>query len=156
MFAGVHTDYSVRVDAERRETRRAFWEDDTVGLVLAELVRWAETVTVACAKPSSGAMLRDVDGLGHRELRPRGVANTVPRPENTPATGAPTIAGTARVGETLTASTADIEEADGLSRAAFAFQWAVRTLVVHEGEEFHRAWDVAVVRVGPDAIGRSM
>ena len=48
---------------------------------------------------------------------------TVSGPSNQPATGAPTIAGTARVGETLTASTADIEDADGLSGAAFAFQW---------------------------------
>ncbi|MCY4633654.1 MAG: SwmB domain-containing protein, partial [Acidobacteria bacterium] len=42
---------------------------------------------------------------------------------NVPATGAPAIAGTAQVGETLTASTADIEDADGLSGATFAFQW---------------------------------
>ena len=42
---------------------------------------------------------------------------------NTPATGAPTIAGTAQVGETLTASTAEIADADGLTGAAFAWQW---------------------------------
>ena len=42
---------------------------------------------------------------------------------NRPATGAPTISGTARVGETLTASTGDIADADGLGGAAFAFQW---------------------------------
>ena len=45
--------------------------------------------------------------------------------ENTPATGAPTIAGTAQVGETLTASTADIADADGLSGAMFSFQWVL-------------------------------
>ena len=44
-------------------------------------------------------------------------------PENTPAQGTPTIAGTARVGETLTASTSDISDADGLATAEFAFQW---------------------------------
>ena len=42
---------------------------------------------------------------------------------NSPATGAPTIAGTVRVGETLEASPADIEDADGLSGAAFSHQW---------------------------------
>ena len=42
---------------------------------------------------------------------------------NSPATGAPTIAGTPRVGETLEASAADIEDADGLSGAAFSYQW---------------------------------
>ena len=48
---------------------------------------------------------------------------TVSGPANRPATGAPVITGEARVGETLEASTGDIEDADGLSGAAFAFQW---------------------------------
>ena len=42
---------------------------------------------------------------------------------NAPATGAPAIAGTARVGETLSASASAIADADGLSNAAFAWQW---------------------------------
>ena len=42
---------------------------------------------------------------------------------NTPATGAPTISGTAQVGQTLTADTADIEDADGLGHASFSYQW---------------------------------
>ena len=40
-----------------------------------------------------------------------------------PATGAPTINGTARVGESLTASTSDIADADGLANASFTYQW---------------------------------
>ena len=40
-----------------------------------------------------------------------------------PATGAPTINGTARVGEILTASTSDIADADGLANASFTYQW---------------------------------
>ena len=48
---------------------------------------------------------------------------TVSGPANRPATGAPVITGEARVGGTLEASTGDIEDADGLSGAAFAFQW---------------------------------
>ena len=39
------------------------------------------------------------------------------------ATGAPTIAGEARAGETLAASTEGIADADGLTGAAFALQW---------------------------------
>ena len=39
------------------------------------------------------------------------------------ATGAPTIGGTARVGESLTASTTDIADADGLANASFTYQW---------------------------------
>ena len=44
-------------------------------------------------------------------------------PTNTPATGAPAIGGTAQVGETLTADTAGIDDADGLANAAFSYQW---------------------------------
>ena len=43
--------------------------------------------------------------------------------ENTPATGAPVISGTAQVGETLTADTSAIADADGLSGATFSYQW---------------------------------
>ena len=42
---------------------------------------------------------------------------------NTPATGAPTISGTAQVGETLTASTTGIVDIDGLTNATYAYQW---------------------------------
>ena len=42
---------------------------------------------------------------------------------NSPATGAPTITGTARVGETLTASTTGISDSDGLTSATFTYQW---------------------------------
>ena len=41
---------------------------------------------------------------------------------NTPATGAPTITGTAGVGQVLTASTTSIADADGLP-ATFSYQW---------------------------------
>ena len=44
-------------------------------------------------------------------------------PANTPAEGAPAIAGEARVGGTLTASTSGITDADGLENATFAYQW---------------------------------
>ena len=42
---------------------------------------------------------------------------------NTPATGAPTISGTAQVGEALTADTSGIADADGLTNATFSYQW---------------------------------
>ena len=46
-----------------------------------------------------------------------------PEPVNSPATGASTISGTAQVGETLTANTSGIADADGLDNATFAHQW---------------------------------
>ena len=42
---------------------------------------------------------------------------------NTTATGAPTITGTVRGGETLTANTTDISDSDGLNNATFTYQW---------------------------------
>ena len=42
---------------------------------------------------------------------------------NTPATGLPTISGTAQVGETLTADTSGIADEDGLDAAVFSYQW---------------------------------
>ena len=42
---------------------------------------------------------------------------------NDPATGTPTITGTAQVGQTLTAVTSAIMDADGLSGATYAYQW---------------------------------
>ena len=42
---------------------------------------------------------------------------------NTPATGAPTISGTARVGRTLTASAGNIADSDGLMGVSYSWQW---------------------------------
>ena len=59
-----------------------------------------------------------------------GLQFTVPGPltpvlgtPNTPATGAPTISGTAQVGETLTADTTGIYDDDGLDNAALSYRW---------------------------------
>ena len=42
---------------------------------------------------------------------------------NTPASGTPTISGTAQVGEALTADTSGITDADGLDNVSFSYQW---------------------------------
>ena len=42
---------------------------------------------------------------------------------NSPATGAPTITGTAQAGHTLTADPSGIADSDGLVNAAFVYQW---------------------------------
>ena len=48
---------------------------------------------------------------------------TVEAKEWNPPTGAPTISGNVESGETLTVDTSDIRDADGLTGAAFAYQW---------------------------------
>ena len=45
------------------------------------------------------------------------------QPSNSEPTGVPTIAGTAWVGETLSASVSEITDADGLGGATFTYQW---------------------------------
>ena len=65
------------------------------------------------------------DDLGNDEARTSAATDTVaaaPTP-NTPATGAPTITGTAQVGETLTANTSGIADEDGLEDATFSYEW---------------------------------
>ena len=52
-----------------------------------------------------------------------GAVAAAPPPPNTPATGAPSITGTAQVGETLTADITGISDDDGLDNATFAYQW---------------------------------
>ena len=57
------------------------------------------------------------------ELTVQGPASESSAPTNTPATGAPTITGTAQVGQSLQASTSGIADDDGLANATFAHQW---------------------------------
>ena len=49
--------------------------------------------------------------------------NAPPAGSTAPATGAPTISGTAQVGETLTADTYGIADADGLTNVSYSYQW---------------------------------
>ena len=46
-----------------------------------------------------------------------------PTPENTPATGLPTVTGTPQSGETLTADTSGISDPNGLTNPQFTYQW---------------------------------
>ena len=55
-----------------------------------------------------------------------------------PATGQPTISGAAQVGMTLTASTSDIMDDNGLTGATYAYQWIA---VAEDGTEFEVGTD---------------
>ena len=67
--------------------------------------------------------VRFVDILGGEETRTSAATATLPGTPNTPATGAPTITGTAEVGQTLTAVTTGIMDADGLTSPTYTYQW---------------------------------
>ena len=62
------------------------------------------------------------DNSNDESLTSEGTASVEPKP-NTPATGAPTISGAVQVGQTLTADTSGIADADGLDNAAFSYRW---------------------------------
>ena len=63
------------------------------------------------------------DDADNEETLTSAATGAVDARPNSPATGAPTIAGTAQVGQTLTADTLGIADADGLANATFSFQW---------------------------------
>ena len=63
------------------------------------------------------------DDDGYTETLTSNATNLLNRPPNATASGQPTIKGTVEVGETLTADTSDIADANGLSNATYAYQW---------------------------------
>ena len=67
--------------------------------------------------------VRFVDILGGEETRTSAPTATLAGVPNTAATGAPTITGTAQVGQTLTASTTGIADANGLTSPTYTYQW---------------------------------
>ena len=66
------------------------------------------------------------DDADNKETLTSGATGTVAAAAaqaNNPATGQPTVDGTRQVGETLTADTANIADADGLTNVSFSYQW---------------------------------
>ena len=63
------------------------------------------------------------DDAANAESLTSAATATVDAAPNSPATGAPGISGTAQVGETLTADTSGIADADGLTNVAYGYQW---------------------------------
>ena len=63
------------------------------------------------------------DDAGNEETLTSAPTAVVEASPNIPATGLPTIRGKAKVGETLAVSTSGIQDDNGLSGAAFTYQW---------------------------------
>ena len=64
-----------------------------------------------------------IDDEGNQEAMTSEATEAVANPDNSPATGLPTISGTAQVGETLTADVSGIADADGLTNVSYTYQW---------------------------------
>ena len=82
------------------------------------------TYTLAAADEGKAIKVRITftDDAGNDESLTSAPTATVAA-SNTPATGEPTITGTAQVGETLTADTTGISDSDGLTNPTFTYQW---------------------------------
>ncbi len=63
------------------------------------------------------------DDAGHMHVLESESTDAVAARPSSPATGAPTISGTAQVGETLTANTSGVADVDGLSNVQYEYQW---------------------------------
>ena len=83
------------------------------------------TYTLAVADEGKAVSMKVsfTDDAGNAETLTSAATATVEAKANSPATGAPTISGTAQVGETLTAETSGIADEDGVDNAAFTYQW---------------------------------
>ena len=115
--------FTVTVAANTRSVGSASVSGRAVTLTLASAVEAGEAVTVSYARPDGSSSIRDTQGNRAGSFSGETVTNNTAAQENSAATGAPAINGTAQVGETLTASTSGISDSDGLANASFTYQW---------------------------------
>ena len=90
--------------------------------------RWKITVTPHGNEDVTIVLPATTDCEAERSIctadgRPLSNRTELTVPHNTPATGVPAISGTVRVGETLTADTSGISDADGMDNATFTYWW---------------------------------
>ncbi len=116
--------FSATVDGDARGISDVSLSGGAVTLTLASAVVSGETVTVGYTVPTgaNARPLRDAAENAAAGFSNRAVTNTTPASNAAPV-GLPTVSGTPEVGETLTASSAGITDADGLTNATFAWQW---------------------------------
>ena len=137
--------FSVTVGGTGRVVDGVSVTSSSVILTLGWAVASGATVTVSYAAPAdaAAARIRDLAGNATASFTGQAVTNNTPRP-NSPATGAPTISGTAQVGETLTVETSAIDDADGLDNVGYSYQWLA------DGVEIAGATDPTYTLVAAD------
>ena len=110
--------FTVMAGSDERGIARVSVVGAAVILTLDSAVVAEDVVTVSYAVPTDESALRIRDAAGNHAASFDNQAVT-----NNTATGQPTIGGTARVGETLTADTTGITDADGLDNVSYSYQW---------------------------------
>ncbi len=118
------------------------WQADDVDIAGAT----GSTYTLADADEGKAVSMKVsfADDAGNAETLTSAATDAVEAKPNSPATGAPTISGTAQVGETLTAETSGIADEDGLDNATFSYQWLV------DGADIAGATDSTYTLAGSD------
>ncbi len=97
------------------------WAAD--GVDIADATDSAYTLVDADEGKAISVAVSFTDDAGNEESLTSTATNAVAPKPNTPATGQPTISGTAQVGETLTADVSGIADDDGLDNVSFSYQW---------------------------------
>ena len=106
---------------------------DGIRITISPAIHQGQAVVVTYTDPTAGddtLAIQDIAGNDAADFTTG--MNGVPAVTNnstvtnTPATGAPTITGTAQVGQTLTAVTTAIMDDDGLTSVSYTYQW-IRT-----------------------------
>ena len=121
---------------------------------------WGRTQTVTVAAGDDGDALNDSALLTHRAGGATEYASVTASlsvtvtDDDTRATGAPTITGTAEVGEELTANTSGIADADGLNNVSYVYQWV--RVASGGGESDHPRRDVGRLHAGRRRCGRRL
>ena len=132
---GALSDTDFEVDGTTSTVRYVLLVDGELNLGLDEPLAYSFVLRVGEQEFSSKEAKSESNGAAHRYWWPDpGLGWTdddevevslalVNSDQNAPATGAPTIGGTAQAGEKLTASTDGIADDDGLDDVSYSYQW---------------------------------
>ena len=104
---------------------RAGRNQRTVGTLVAgdDIVKGDLTITVTLEPGEGYLVAADANSASVVVMEDDVESAAQQQTANTPATGTPTISGTVQVGETLTADTSGIDDADGLTKVSYSYQW---------------------------------
>ena len=104
---------------------RAGRNQRTVGTLVAgdDIVKGDLTITVTLEPGEGYLVAADANSATVVVMEDDVESAAQQQTANTPATGTPTISGTVQVGETLTADTSGIDDADGLTNVVYSYRW---------------------------------
>ena len=123
------------LDLPAAEVDVAFHGSSAVAINLDWGIKWVRVRAASCAGSSEWSQIEElyVNGASDWEGVPvpeveegdeiEPCSEDADTSDNSPATGAPAISGTQQVGETLTANTSGVADADGLSNVQYEYQW---------------------------------